>query len=63
MKYLILTCALVASSAFAYTSCFWQKVSETNGVNGQKVCVWKCGFGTDVGYRTTSGYGYCPTPR
>ena len=52
---------LLCSAAFAvHTSHFWSKVSEQKGTNGQVVCQWKCGFGNDMHYATTSGYGMCP---
>lgn len=44
----------------------WQKLTEQDGVNGQKVCTWVCrSIGQGIGgehHTTTSGYGYCPSP-
>jgi hypothetical protein len=60
MKYLLAAVLITASTA--YGACYWQKISETQGVNGQKVCQWKCGWGFDAIYTTTSGYGFCPSP-
>jgi len=52
---------VVSMSAFAHSH-YWSKVSQQQGVNGQVVCQWKCGFGNQEHYRTTSGYGVCPVP-
>lgn len=62
MKKLVLVLTLLAMSSAVYSYCFWQKISETNGMNGQKICQWKCGYGSDARYTTTSGYGFCPNP-
>lgn len=44
----------------------WTKLTEQNGVNGQKVCTWVCrAIGQGIGgehHTTTSGYGSCPFP-
>ena len=63
MKKLLVAVLVTASfSASAYYSCFWQKISEDTGMNGLKICQWKCGYGSDATYTTTSGYGFCPNP-
>ena len=60
--YLIASVAVFACSVAyaAHTSHYWTKVSQTDGVNGQVVCQWKCGYGQDQHHATTSGYGTCP---
>jgi hypothetical protein len=60
-KYLLIAVIITAASS-AYGTCFWQKITEITGTNGEKVCQWKCGIGTYAKYTTTSGYGYCPRP-
>ncbi len=61
--YLIASVAVFACSVAyaAHTSHFWSKVSQADGLNGQVVCQWKCGYGQDQHHATTSGYGTCPT--
>ena len=64
MNKLLLILLLTASATVAaYNTCIWTKVSQYTGMNGQKVCTWRCGFGSNAKHTTTSGYGYCPIPR
>ena len=62
MKYFILGCVLLSSSALAFTSCYWQKIAEVKGDRGV-IFTWKCGYGSDAIHTTTSGIAYCPRPR
>lgn len=58
----LLVFSVVSSGAWAYHSHMWTKLTEIDGSNGQTVCQWKCGIGSDKHHKTTSGYGYCPHP-
>lgn len=64
MKKILVAVLLTASFGAAAweVACYWTKISEQTGMNGLKICQWKCGYGSDARYTTTSGYGYCPTP-
>ena len=62
MKKLVMVISLLAMSSAAYSYCYWQKVSEVEGIGGKKVCTWKCGYGANATHTTTSGY-ICPRPR
>jgi hypothetical protein len=71
-------CLLVSISAFGVASLAqipnflpdhsWSKLTEQNGVNGEKVCTWVCRHasgsytGSSEHHTTTSGRGYCPLP-
>jgi hypothetical protein len=62
MKKIITLFVLLAVSSTAYSYCYWQKISEVEGIGGKKVCTWKCGYGNNARHTTTSGY-ICPRPR
>jgi len=62
MKKLIVGLTLLSMSTAAYSYCYWQKISEVEGIGGKKVCTWKCGYGNNARHITTSGY-ICPRPR
>ena len=40
----------------------WQKLTEQDGVNGQKVCTWVCRSIDGEHHITTSGRGRCQSP-
>lgn len=61
MKHLLVI-FFIFVGASAYGACFWTKVSEIQGSGTNVVCQWKCGWGSEAIYRTTSGFGYCPRP-
>lgn len=64
MKKILVAVLLTASFVgIAHATCFWTKISEQTGMNGQVICQWKCGYDWNARYTTTSGYGYCPMPR
>ena len=57
---LVISLVAIPGIAWAAHNHYYTKVSEIEGENGLVVCQWKCGFGAEEHYATTSGYGYCP---
>ena len=63
-KLIAILLVLVATTALAQHSFHaWSLDGEYEDNLGRKVCTWVCNLDGRPHYKTTKGYGVCPSPR